>query len=99
MIQPLQHLRDAAHLRPVGDEGAVDHHDRQRQFAGRIQLRPRARSARILRDDHLNPVVTEHRQFAFARKRSTIHDQVMMGQSGRRGGVSGYCLRYHLVIQ
>jgi hypothetical protein len=83
MIDPRQHFADAMNNPRLRQERAIDHDHRQTERPRRVQLRPRAFSARILGYDQVDPLRTHQGEIALQREGATIHHQMVAGQRRR----------------
>lgn len=79
MSQPVQNLRHACEFRPLRQDGAVDHQHRHTQRAGRIQLGPRPRAARVLGHDQFGIVPLHQCHIAFHAEGTARNDHVAIG--------------------
>ena len=84
-MKALQNLLNAVNAGPFGHKGAINHNHWQAQLARRINLRPRARTARVLGDDVGDAVRLQQVKIGLRRERAACNQgrDMGQGQSGR----------------
>ena len=76
MTEPLHHLGDALHPRPLGQLRSRDHDDGQAERTRGVDLGARAVAAGIAGDDPFDAARAHHLQLAVERERSARHDHI-----------------------
>ncbi len=87
MSQPVQNLLHAQKLRPVRQDGAVDHQNRQSKQTRGIKLGARAGPARVLRNNQLRTVVFHQRAVIVQRERAARNYHIAVRKRWGRGGI------------
>lgn len=86
LIKPVEHALNRGHGVPVRQLGAVDHHHRQAQCAGGVQLGLGPGATGVLADHPVDGVFGEKRCVPVNGERPTRNDHGVMRQGGGRFG-------------
>jgi len=87
MTEPLHHLGDAFHVRPLGQSRSRNHDHGQAERAGRVDLGARAIAAGIAGDDPRDAARSHHFELAVKRERSARHDHIRREGQGSFGRI------------